>query len=88
MQRRNMEIAEEEGRVIEILVSHEKTRNAYGQPTLAVGQAMGWDTATTLEMVKDLEGRNLVVRKMDGFKSLEGGEPMPTLKSWWERASQ
>jgi len=82
-----MEIAEEEGRVIEVLVSHEKTTNAYRQPILAVGKAMGWGTATTLEMVKDLEGRNLVVRKMDGFKSLEDGEAMPTLKSWWERAS-
>jgi DNA-binding MarR family transcriptional regulator len=80
-----MDITNEEKQVIEVLVNHEKTSNAYGQPIFAVDKAMKWDTATTLEMVKDLERRNLVVRKMDPLKGLADGEAIPKLKSWWER---
>jgi hypothetical protein len=83
-----MEITDEENRVIEILVSHEKTGNAYGEPILAVGRLMKLDEATVLEIVKDLERQNMLVRRMDPLKVLEEGDAHPKMRSWWERARQ
>jgi predicted transcriptional regulator len=82
-----MDITEEEQQVIEVLVNHAKTANAYRDPIFAVDEMMKWDTATTLEVVKDLEARNVIVRKMDSLKSLEDGEAMPIMRSWWARVS-
>jgi hypothetical protein len=82
-----MDITDEEQQVIEVLVDHAKTANAYCEPIFAVDKTMKWDTATTLEVVKDLESRNLIVRKMDPLKSLEDGEVMPIMRSWWSPVS-
>jgi|HubBroStandDraft_6_1064221.scaffolds.fasta_scaffold814787_1 hypothetical protein len=81
-----MDVTDEEQRVIDILVRHEKTRNACGEPIFAVETAMNWDNATTLEIVKDLERRNEIVRKVDSLKVLESGEGDTIMRSWWERA--
>jgi hypothetical protein len=83
----DIDITDEEERMIEVLIGHAKTGNAYGEPIDAVGRAMKWTEATTLEVVKDLERRNIIVRRMDPFKALEAGEGMPKLKSWWERVN-
>jgi hypothetical protein len=80
-----MDISAEEQQVIEVLVAHAKTRNAYGEPITAVEMAMRWNKATTLEIVKDLERRNEIVRRMDALRVLEGGEGSPMMRSWWER---
>jgi len=53
-------VKEIEGKVIDILVRHEATRSAYGEPILAVSRVMGWTTAQTTKFVGDLIERSLI----------------------------
>lgn len=53
-------LTETEQKVIDILIQHPVTADAYHSPIHAVDRAMGWPTAETLKFVRDLRYRNLV----------------------------
>jgi len=65
-----LDLTETERKVIDILIQHEQSPDAYGGPVHAVDQAMGWTTKQSVEFVRGLMVRNLVraepiVRKGD-----------------------
>ena len=55
-----MELNERERKIIDILVNHEISPDAFGAPILAVDRAMGWATKESLKFVNDLVDRKLV----------------------------
>lgn len=54
------ELTETERTVIDILIQHQQSPDAYGGPVHAVCQAMGWTTKQSIEFIRGLMERNLV----------------------------
>jgi hypothetical protein len=52
--------SETERKVIDILVGHERTPNAYGTPIQAVGKMLGWDTDKAKHFVAGLQVRKVI----------------------------
>jgi hypothetical protein len=81
-----MKLSDEEQRVIEVLVQHPRTRDAYAAPIQSVSRSMGWDTAKTMMCVEDLIARGEISRRVGPFKAVKDGQRLELLDSWWERA--
>ncbi len=77
--------AEDDERVIQILIKHPKTRDAYGVPLRSVSKAMGWDSAETRAFVNRLVDEGKICRMISSFKTHGEGEALEMGNSWWER---
>jgi DNA-binding Lrp family transcriptional regulator len=77
-------MTEDERKIVEVLVNHPRTPNAWEDPILSVAQAMGWQVSQAEQRVRKLVGRKMIqpVTVARGWK-----EPMRS-EWWWEKGPE